>query len=58
MNGFSAREIIKNIVLNFFSYALPTFVLQFVVQPIIARKLGADLNGQYLTLMSTLKNQN
>ena len=52
MGKFSVREILKNLVLNFFSYALPTVVLQFVVQPIIARKLGADLNGQYLTLMS------
>jgi hypothetical protein len=52
MGKFSVKEIFKNLILNFFSYALPTVVLQFVVQPIIARKLGADLNGQYLTLMS------
>lgn len=48
----SKREVIKNFVLNFLSYALPTLVLQFVVQPIIAKKLGSEANGQYLTLMS------
>ena len=44
--------VIKNFALNFMSYALPTIVLQFVVQPIIARKIGGEANGQYLTLMS------
>lgn len=45
-------EIAQNFVLNFLSYALPTAVLQFVVQPIIAKKIGSEANGQYLTLMS------
>ena len=45
-------KIVKNFVLNFMSYALPTFFLQFVVQPIIARRLGSEANGQYLALMS------
>ncbi len=45
-------DVLRNFVMNFFSYSLPTFVLQFVVQPIIAKKIGSDLNGQYLTLMS------
>lgn len=52
MSKFSLKDVAKNLVLNFASYALPTVVLQFVVQPIIARRLGVDLNGQYLTLMS------
>jgi len=46
------KEIIKNLALSFFSYALPTAVLQFVVQPLLAGYLGSELNGQYLTLMS------
>lgn len=52
MAKHSIKEIVKNLILSFFSYALPTVVLQFVVQPIIAARLGAELNGQYLTLMS------
>lgn len=31
---------------------MPTVVLQFVIQPLIASRLGGELNGQYLTLMS------
>ena len=31
---------------------MPTMVLQFIIQPIIASKLGGELNGQYLTLMT------
>lgn len=52
MGKFSVREIFKNLILNFLSYAFPTVVLQFVVQPLVANRLGADLNGEYLTLMS------
>ena len=48
----SKGEVIKNFILNALSYALPTLVLQFVVQPIIARRIGGEANGQYLTLMS------
>lgn len=46
------KEIIKNLSLSFLSYALPTAVLQFVIQPLLASRLGSELNGQYLTLMS------
>lgn len=49
-NERSLKEVIKNLALSFFSFALPTVILQFVVQPILAAKLGAELNGQYLTL--------
>lgn len=52
MTNDSVKGVIKNFILNFLSFALPTVVLQFVVQPLIAAKLGGDLNGQYLTLMS------
>lgn len=48
----SLKDIIKNLVLSFLSYAMPTMVLQFVIQPIMASRLGGDLNGQYLTLMT------
>ena len=48
----SFKEIFKNLVLSFLSYAMPTVVLQFVIQPIIASQLGIESNGLYLTLMS------
>lgn len=46
------KDILKNLFLSFFSFALPTVVLQFLVQPIIAKELGGEINGQYLTLIS------
>lgn len=46
------KNIIKNVILSFFSYAFPTVVLQFFIQPLIAFKLGSELNGKYLTIMS------
>ena len=45
-------NFVKNFIYNFLSSALPTVVLQFVIQPILARHLGSDIFGQYLTLMS------
>lgn len=48
----SIKDVIKNFLFSFCSYALPLAVLQFVIQPIVANKLGAELNGQFLTLMS------
>ena len=48
----SVKDVISNFVFSFFSYAMPTAVLQFVIQPLIASRLGSELNGQYLTLMS------
>ncbi len=48
----SIKSVIKNLLFSFCSYALPLATLQFVIQPIIASRLGAELNGQFLTLMS------
>ena len=45
-------DFLKNIGYSFLSFALPTIVLQLIIQPAIANKIGAELNGQYLTLMS------
>ena len=45
-------EVLTNYFYNFFSSALPTVALQFIVQPMIAKTLGGEQNGQYLTLMS------
>ena len=52
MRSLLKKDIIKNLCLSFLSYAMPTVVLQFVIQPLIASRLGGELNGQYLTLMS------
>lgn len=48
----SIKDVIKNLLFSFCSYALPLATLQFVIQPLIANRLGAELNGQFLTLMS------
>lgn len=50
--NFSIKEVILNILYSFISVALPTAVLQFIVQPVIAKYLGSESNGQYLTIMS------
>jgi len=48
----SLKEIIKNLIYNFVSFALPTAILQFAIQPLLAKQLGVEMNGQYLTIMS------
>ncbi len=48
----SLKEVIKNLMYSFTSFAMPTAVLQFLIQPLLARELGAEMNGQYLTIMS------
>lgn len=52
LNKQSTIDFIKNFMYNFLSSAFPTVVLQFIVQPIIAKHLGSEEFGQYLTLMS------
>lgn len=53
MSGkISIKEVIKNLIYSFASFAMPTAVLQFLIQPILAKELGPELNGQYLTIIS------
>ena len=55
MNNFNrqfALGFLRNFIYNFLSSAFPTVVLQFIVQPILAKHLGSERFGQYLTLMS------
>lgn len=52
MNKSKIIDIVKNLCFSFLAYAMPTAVLQFIIQPILANRLGSELNGQYLTLMS------
>ena len=37
---------------NTFAYALPIFMQQFIMYPIIADKLGASKNGLFLSLLA------
>ena len=37
---------------NLMAYALPVAVLQFIIQPLIANKLGEEKNGLFLTVMA------
>ena len=48
------KRMLSDMILNIISNAIPVFVLQFLVQPYIAKALGADENGRYLALMSLL----
>ena len=48
----SLKDIAQNLLYSFISFAMPTAILQFLIQPLIAKSLGAELNGQYLAIMS------
>ena len=48
------KEILINFVKNAISYALPVMMIQFIIQPIIASKLGAEDNGLYLTIIASI----
>jgi len=48
-------KIIKDFLYSFIAYALPTIVLQFVIQPMIASKISADDNGLFIALFNVLK---
>lgn len=50
--NLSIKGIIKNLLYSFMSYAMPTAILQFLIQPILAQDLGGEVNGQYLTIMA------
>lgn len=49
------KQILIDFIYSFIAYALPTIVLQFVIQPIIAEKLSANGNGLFIALFSVLK---
>ena len=46
------KSIIFNFIKNLMAYALPVVVLQFVIQPVIASKLGEENNGLILTIIA------
>lgn len=49
------QKIIKDVSYSLIAYALPTFALYFVVQPVIARYLSGDENGLFLTILSIIR---
>ena len=49
------KKILIDFIYSFVAYALPTIVLQFVVQPVIASKMTADENGLFITLFNVAK---
>lgn len=48
------KAFVTNFIKNVFSYALPVAMLQFIVQPLIAAKLGSEANGLYLTIIAVI----
>ncbi|NBJ00714.1 hypothetical protein D3Z62_11255 [Lachnospiraceae bacterium] len=49
------KRIIIDFLYSFVSYILPTFALQFVIQPLIARRMSAEENGLFITLFNVIK---
>lgn len=49
------KRIIKDLCYSFIAYALPTVVLQFAVQPLIADRVTADENGLFVALFNVIK---
>ncbi len=49
------KNILVDFIYSFTAYALPTIVLQFVVQPIIAARTTAEVNGLFVTLFNVVK---
>lgn len=52
MSNYSKKRMLGNFVKNIVSYAIPVAILQFVIQPLIAIKLGPEKNGLYLTIIA------
>lgn len=48
----SKKQVLIQFIENTLAYALPVFLLQFVVYPLIAKKLGSELNGLFLTMIA------
>ncbi len=48
-------KMIKDLIYSFAAYALPTVVLQFAVQPLVAAMTGAEENGLFLSLYNAVK---
>lgn len=49
------KRILIDFIYSFVAYALPTVILQFVVQPLIAERTSADENGLFVVLFNVVK---
>ncbi len=49
------KKILIDFLYSFVAYALPTIVLQFIVQPLIAGRTTADENGLFVALFNVVK---
>jgi len=53
-NTHSIKKIIIDICLNIIATSLPLIILQFIIQPYVAKKIGSDLYGSMLTMIGFL----
>lgn len=49
------KKILIDFIYSFAAYALPTIVLQFVVQPVIAARASSAENGLFIVLFNVIK---
>ena len=48
------KSMSKDVVINIIANAIPVVLLQFLVHPFIANRLGAEKNGLFVTLLALL----
>lgn len=51
----SNKRPIVDLLYSFIAYALPTFVLQFIILPFVAGRLSSEDNGLFLTLFNMVR---
>lgn len=51
----SVKRPIQDLIYSFAAYALPTFMLQFIIFPLIAGRLSAEENGLFLALFNAIR---
>lgn len=51
----TVKKTLTDLVLSTIAYALPTVVLTFFVQPILAKFISGDANGLFLTKISVIR---
>jgi len=49
------QRALKDFLLSFIAYALPTAVLQFAVYPLVAAVAGTEENGLFLTMLNVVR---
>lgn len=48
-------SLIRDVAYSTIAYALPTFALYFIIQPLIARHISGEENGLFLALLSLVR---